>query len=147
MSLDVYLIGTKQKPAGSGIFIRDAGETREISREEWDTRFLGKEPRFLVGNEEAGVYHANITHNLGAMAEEAGIYKHLWRPEELGISKALDLIEPLSRGLALMKANPVKFKMLDPDNGWGSYNMFLPWIEKYIQACTENPDAEVRVSR
>lgn len=51
------------------------------------------------GNE---VYDANITHNLNTMAEEAGIYKHLWRPEELGITKAKDLIEPLAEGLAKM---------------------------------------------
>ena len=38
--------------------------------------------------EPEGAYSANITHNLGKMAEEAGIYKHLWRPEEIGITKA-----------------------------------------------------------
>lgn len=27
------------------------------------------------------IFSANITHNLNAMAEAAGIYKHLWRPE------------------------------------------------------------------
>lgn len=31
------------------------------------------------------VFWANITHNLGRMADEAGIYKHLWRPEEIGM--------------------------------------------------------------
>ena len=38
------------------------------------------------------VYSANITHNLGLMAEEAGIYQPLWRPEELGIKTAAGLI-------------------------------------------------------
>ena len=28
------------------------------------------------------VYQANITHNLGKMAEEAGIYKALWRQKK-----------------------------------------------------------------
>lgn len=46
------------------------------------------------------VFGSNITHNLGEMAEEAGIYKHLWRPEEIGITKADQLIAPLREGLA-----------------------------------------------
>ena len=39
-------------------------------------------------------YSSNITHNLGAMAREAGIYEACWRPEEIGITKAAQLIEP-----------------------------------------------------
>jgi hypothetical protein len=34
------------------------------------------------------VFCANYTHNVVDMAEAAGIYKHVWRPEELGIAKA-----------------------------------------------------------
>lgn len=93
------------------------------------------------------VYDANITHNLTAMAEEAGIYMHLWRPEEIGITKAEQLIEPLTEGLALMKADPERFRKHNAPNGWGMYHHFVPWIEKYLAACIENPDAEVRVSR
>lgn len=70
-----------------------------------------------------------------------------WRREELGITKAKDLIEPLKEGLFLMKSNPAKFETLNPKNGWGSYRDFIPWIEKYIDACVEHPDADVRVSR
>lgn len=39
------------------------------------------------------IYEDSITHNLNKMADCAGIYQHLWRPEEIGIScKAQDLI-------------------------------------------------------
>lgn len=93
------------------------------------------------------VYWANITHNLGRMANEAGIYEHLWRPGEIGIEKAAQLIEPLTAGLALMKSDPARFKAFDASNGWGTYEHFLPWIEKYLEACRENPDATVKVSR
>ena len=93
------------------------------------------------------VYSANITHNLGKMAEEAGIYMPLWRPEEIGITKAGQLIEPLTEGLAKLKADPEKFVKHNPSNGWGNYDDFLPWIERYLQACKENPDAAVRVWR
>lgn len=123
------------------------------------------------------LFSANITHNLNTMAGEAGIYEALWRPEEmiapeiaarLHISEkekgyhhedtkaieaefptphARDLIEPLRAGLALMKSDPSRFEKLNPSNGWGSYDVFVPWIERYLEACEENPDAEVEVSR
>ena len=37
----------------------------------------GEEPYFLE------LFDANITHNLGEMADKAGIYDVLWYPEEL----------------------------------------------------------------
>jgi hypothetical protein len=93
------------------------------------------------------VFYANITHNLNRMAMEAGIYKALWRPEEVGFTHARDLIEPLTHGLELLKSDPAKYKALDPDNGWGSYDGCVPWIEKYLKACRDYPDATVAVSR
>lgn len=93
------------------------------------------------------VYDANITHNLGAMANEAGIYQHLWRPEELGITKASELIEPLTKGILDMKARPDHYKQFNAANGWGLYEHFVPWLEKYLDACKEYPDAVVEVSR
>jgi hypothetical protein len=95
----------------------------------------------------AEVYWANITHNLGAMADEAGIYKHLWRPEEIGVTTAEQLIEPLREGLRLMKSDPERFKRHNSPNGWGMYENFVPWVEKYLAACEENPDATISVSR
>ena len=89
----------------------------------------------------------NITHNLGRMAGEAGIYAHLWRPEEIGITKAAQLIEPLLAGIAMMKADPGRFKKHDTPNGWGTYDQFIPWLERYLEACKENPDSDVSVSR
>ena len=93
------------------------------------------------------VYWANITHNLGKMAGEAGIYEALWRPEEIGITKAGQLIEPLQAGLAKLKADPAHYEQFNAPNGWGLYKHFVPFVEKYLAACEENPDATVRVSR
>jgi hypothetical protein len=81
------------------------------------------------------------------MAEAAGIYKHLWRPEEIGITRAQELIEPLTNGLALLKSDPERFKGFDSPNGWGLYVNFVPWVENYLNACVEYPDAEISVSR
>lgn len=93
------------------------------------------------------VYEANITHNLGRMAEAAGIYKHLWRPEEIDITTAGQLIAPLTAGLARLEADPMQFKQYDAANGWGLYEHFVPFVRKYLAACIENPNATVRVSR
>lgn len=98
-----------------------------------------------VGEEE--VFWANITHNLGKMAKAAGIYKHLWRPEEIGITQAKELIEPLQKGLELMRTIPATFEQYNSPNGWGLYKNFVPWIEKYLAACEEYPEARVEVSR
>lgn len=101
----------------------------------------------LTAVRETEVHWSNITHNLNRMAEAAGIYKHLWRPEEIGITKAEQLIEPLSAGLERMKAQPEFFRQYDAENKWGTYEQFVPWIEDYLQACKDNPDAAVSVSR
>ena len=93
------------------------------------------------------VFDANVTHNLNHMAEAAGIYKHLWRPEELGITKAAQLIDPLSEGIRKMQDDPHSFMKFNPENGWGTFDRFLPWIIEYRDACMEYPDADVSVSR
>jgi hypothetical protein len=102
---------------------------------------------YLYAVRETGVFEANVTHNLGRIADAAGIYQHLWRPEEVGITTAAQLIEPLERGLALLRSDPERFRALEAENGWGTYHQFLPWVERYLEACRENPDAKVRVSR
>lgn len=147
MSLDVYLTDPKRITGETHrvIFVREDGETKEISRDEWNERYGDLEPVSVETTEE--IYWANMTHNLGAMAVEAGIYDHLWRPDENGITKAAQLIAPLTEGVALMRREPERFKALNPENGWGSYAVFVPWIEKYLAACCENLDADVSVSR
>lgn len=93
------------------------------------------------------LYSANITHNLNKMADAAGIYKYLWRPEELGITRARELIEPLRWGLGRLKDDPKYFTTFNPSNGWGSYADFVPWVERYLRACEAYPDATIYVSR
>ena len=93
------------------------------------------------------IYNGNITHNLNKMAMEAGLYEVLWRPEELGMTRAEELIPTLTAGLARLKADPEKFKAHNPPNGWGSYEGFVRFVEEYLNACGENPEAAVEVWR
>jgi hypothetical protein len=94
------------------------------------------------------VYEANYTHNCGAMAVEAGLYQYVWRPDECDdIKTAADLIEPLRRGIKMMEDEPATFIAMNPKNGWGKYETFVPWLRRYLEACVEYPKAKIEVSR
>jgi hypothetical protein len=140
MSLDVYLI-----------------------RKKWISYDAGK----TLTEEDEAVYDANITHNLGKMADEAGIYEALWRPHRLreGYNipegdynaeyevedrceiKAKELIDRLEKGLADLKERPEHFETFNSPNGWGLYVNFVPFVEEYLNACKEYPDAIIVVYR
>jgi len=151
MSLDVYLRMPDAKvPHGSGIFIRENGATIEISAEEWNRRNPDREPVKVVrdDSETDCVYRANITHNLNTMADHAGgLYEHLWRPDECGVTRAGQLIEPLRKGLARLRVDPDYFRKFNPENGWGKYEQLVAFVANYLAACEEFPDAVVEVSR
>jgi hypothetical protein len=100
-----------------------------------------------VDGNEIHVYDANITHNLGKMAAEAGIYQALWRPEEQGWSVASQLIPTVELGLSKLKSDPEYFKKFDAFNGWGLYEHFVPFVEKYLDALKKYPSATITVSR
>lgn len=89
------------------------------------------------------LYENNITHNLGKMAREAGLYEVLWDPDEGSI--ACNLIPKLKAGLELLKSDPEKFKKLNPPNGWGTYESLVSFVGSYLRACEENPSAKVSV--
>lgn len=148
MSLDVYLsLPGVQVAVEARIFIREDGGTKELTRAEWDARFPGREPFTVAPEDSEEVYSANITHNLNQMADAAGIYEALWRPEEIGVTHAAQLIEPLSAGLVLLRSDPARFATLNPSNGWGSYDGLVAFVADYLEACCNNPSAEVSVSR
>jgi hypothetical protein len=104
--------------------------------------YLEQEERITVTR-----YTGNITHNLARMAQEADLYKCLWRPEEVGIEKAQDLIEPLKKGLKMLKANPEHFKKFNSPNGWGTYEYLVIFVECYLNACEIYPCANVSTWR
>jgi hypothetical protein len=113
------------------------------------------------------LYWANITHNLGKMANEAGIYEALWRPyqlkegynipeddhdaeykfEENNPVRGYEIIPVIEKGLEDMIARPAHYKTFDSPNGWGLYKHFVPFIEKYLEALKEYPESFVECSR
>lgn len=125
MSLDVYLYGN---PEMVKCECETCGHVHE--HEQTDLKF-----------------EYNITHNLGEMAEASGLYGYLWRPDEHNISLAFDLITPLKKGLKLLQDQPDKYKAFNPTNKWGDYDGLCTFVQKYLDACEQNPDATIEVSR
>lgn len=153
MSLDVYLRRSeldiqKSDSAELHIFVRVDGSIKELTRAEWDVLYPEREPLVTTFvSDDSEVYSANITHNLALMADKAGIYKQLWRPDENGITHARQLITPLRAGLERLRSNSSYYREFNPTNGWGTYDGLVSFVENYLKACEEYPDAEVTVSR
>ena len=110
----------------------------------------------LMVTQPVSVYSGNITHNLGKMAAEVKIpymagtvtlYTILWRPEELQFTKAREIAELLDYGWNILLSDPAEFQKYNPENGWGSYDSLVNFVYKYRNACWDNPEAELRVSR
>lgn len=101
----------------------------------------------LIEDRPVDVYAGNITHNLSPMARAVGLYEVLWRPDELGITEAGELVGPLEAGLKELKGSPAKYSQLDSPNGWGTHDNLVCFVENYLSACIANPNARVKVSR
>lgn len=93
------------------------------------------------------VYESNITHNLTEMASEAGLYNVLWQPEVEYAEYALQIIPNLEIGLTLLKSDPDRFRAFNPKNGWGTYEGLVNFVETYLTACKEYPQAKIYISR
>ena len=113
----------------------------------------------LMITQPVSVYSGNITHNLGKMAGEVkyglewkgegdlSLYDVLWRPEEHGLYYAREIADLLDIGWNILLSDPEKYMRYNPENGWGSYEGLCDFVYRYRNACWDNPDAELSVSR
>ena len=101
----------------------------------------------LTAFRPVAIHHSVLTHNLNLMAEGAGLYGYLWRPEELGITKASQLIEPLTQGLEKLRGNGDYFRQFNNEDGFGRYEDLVAFVSEYLAACEANPDADVLATR
>lgn len=111
----------------------------------------------LMVVQPVSVYTDNITHNLGKMANavkigaefgsELTLYDVLWRPDEHGFTKAKDIADWLDLAFNLLLSEPETYKQYNPENGWGNYEGLVNFVYKYRNACWDNPEAQLRVSR
>lgn len=148
MSLDVYLrIPDKTEVVDAKIYIRENGQNKSITFDEWNARYPDREPIYAPETVSDTVFDYNITHNLNRMAAEAGLYDCMWRPDEHDMRHARDLIGPLRRGLETLASDQERFAAFNPENGWGDYAGLVDFAKAYLLACEKWPDAEVTVSR
>jgi hypothetical protein len=45
-----------------------------------------------------------------------------------------------------MEARRNHYEQFNAKNGWGLYKHFMPWLRDYLDACRNNPEADVRTS-
>lgn len=93
------------------------------------------------------VFWRNITHNLNRMADALHVYDHCWRPEEIGIVRAEQLIEPLRAALNEIRNKPEAYRKFEPSNKWGTVETMTKFLEEYLAACEKYPTAAVDVSK
>jgi len=108
---------------------------------------------YLMVTKPCSVYSANITHNVNTMAmvvelsNDLTLYDVMWRPDEHEMVYAKDIVDYLYAGWKDLVSNPEKYKKFNPSNGWGSYDGLVNFVKNYHDACMENLDAELRISR
>jgi hypothetical protein len=111
----------------------------------------------LMVTKPVSIYSNNITHNLGKMAQavtldrgmnpELTLYDVLWRPDENGFSRALDIIDYLDQAVDIMERDCDRLSELNPENGWGDYDGLVRFVRDYLRACEANPQAVIEVCR
>lgn len=95
----------------------------------------------------------NITHNLSKMASKVilengmNLCDVLWHPEDYNFKFAEDISEMLDEAYTILLSNPYHYRQFNPVNGWGNYDTLCMFVHKYRDACWDNPEAEIMVSR
>jgi hypothetical protein len=67
--------------------------------------------------------------------------------EEANPVRAYEVIAIIENGLEDMKARPEHYEKFNSPNGWGTYKYFVPFVENYLVACKQYPEAMVEVWR
>lgn len=151
MSLDIYIISpTPIKKKSTGIWVRDGGKTRELSKAEAQERYPGADIQ-EIEIETTEFWHGNITHNLAKMARECKIecdpkheglslYDLLWRDEYPWEFCHLEYTQCLMACLVCLTDEPERFKQYNPENGWGDYEQLVEFTKSFIHALVDEPE-------
>lgn len=144
MSLDLYIVNkTPRKRVSSGIYVRENGEIKEVlTLKDFKQHFQDcDENQFQLQEVENGIlWKRNVTHNLANMAKhiivgEYDFYRLLWHPDDNGFLAATKKYrELIYQGLAYMLSHRKELEQYNPENGWGSYNSLLSFVQSYAEA-------------
>lgn len=98
----------------------------------------------LMETQPTEIFSRNATHNLNKMWKKAGIYDEVYNSEG---KEAYKVVKALKVGLQKMVENPEEYQELAPSNGWGTYEGALSFLNDIIEACENNPNAEISISK
>lgn len=84
----------------------------------------------------------NYTSNCGPMWRAAGADL-----AEFSGKSAGECIPVLEAAIDEMRANPSKYRAMDPPNGWGGYDTLVPSLEGLLEIFRYAPKATVHVWR
>lgn len=107
----------------------------------------------LMVTQPVVAYTSNITHNLSEMAANVVLENGmtladvLWHPEDYNFKFAEDISEMLDEAYNILLSNPYHYRQFNPVNGWGDYDGLVAFVYNYRNACWDNPEAEIMVSR
>ena len=145
MSLDLYIISPEPViKHGTGVYIRENGQTLELKTlEEVRAHFPDSDLSHIqeFDYEDDEFWHGNITHNMTDMASkvpvkgtEWSLYDLLWRPDEHGIDKAgaPGYREAVLKGYLYLRGHKEELSPLNPDNGWGNYDLLFAFTEDFL---------------
>lgn len=149
MSLDIYIISPEPvKRKSTGIWVRDNGQTRELTRKEAIERFPDADPESIqeIEIETNEFWHGNITGNLTEMAEGCfpdveSLYDLLWRDEEP--NDIIYYVYQLFACLIELQDNPDTYKQFNPSNGWGTYEQLIEFVRSFIHALIDMPEGSI----
>ena len=102
-----------------------------------------------IANPQSGAenFEWNITHNLGRMADELGIWHVLWHPENLGIDVAGDMIQHLEPAYTKLTVFGEYYDQFAPANGWGNRQNLFELVDALLRYARRYPECHVTVSR
>ena len=155
MSLDLYIISKKLvKHKGTGIYIRENGQTKELSLEEANKLYPNANIEEIT-SEDNIYWHGNITHNLGTIADhcycycpdKTSLYSILWRPEEttlLTVTRKLtsSYVKALSICLRELKEHRSYYEKFNPENSWGDYENLVNFVDSFLTTLDKIPQKE-----
>jgi hypothetical protein len=86
-----------------------------------------------------GIHSWNVTYNLGTMLRAAGFPP--WR--DLIGAPAAEVAETLAKVAETLREDPDGFKQYNPDNGWGTYEGAVEFVESFRDGCANHPRATI----
>ena len=95
---------------------------------------------YVTATQRVRVASVNITYNLGPMLREAGMD---W--EDFTRLETATLVARLRFTIAELESRPERYRMLNPPNGWGSYEVLLKGLGEVLAALVDPENVDPRV--